>query len=288
MQLDHVIRVVVGSRQELPGPVRVEGIGGRVPRGNAFGAGLGHVGEALEQAVEHYLHQGLAIGGQVQRLPHILLAQLWMVYGVHDKNVGLVVGANLKLGDPVPVFQGDLSPVGLPGLQHSCPDQRLITPDLEDVLDGGSLSIMGLVGLVILIYLQLHLDTPAPLDQFVGTQAYVIGASLILAGPFPPAHFHDFGEDEGAGQNRAWAAADDIQSERVHHLAGDYPMEPEAVGPFVAGGLFIAGVVNPELGLLGVPGYAVSESDAITQLELPAVGFNLLPALYVAEGHHLK
>ena len=74
-----------------------------------------------------------------------------MVNRVYDKEVGLVVGSDHVLGDPVPVIQGDLGPVGLPRLQHGGSHQRLGAPDLADVLDDGGLSGKGLVGLVVLV-----------------------------------------------------------------------------------------------------------------------------------------
>ena len=160
--------------------------------------------------------------------------------------------------------------------------------EMAESLDDGGLRGKGLVGLVVLVGLQVHLDTPPPLHQLVRAQANVVGDLLVLAGRLPPAHFRDFGKDEGSGEDGAGLAAGDVHGQRVHHLAADDTMKAEAVGALVAGGLFVTRPVKPELGLCGVPGDAVVELDALPQAETPAVGGDLLPALYVRQGHHFK
>ena len=81
--------------------------------------------------------------------------------------------------------------------------------------------------------------------------------------------------------------ADHVQGIIVHHLAADDAVEAEVVGVVVTAGLLVTEVVNPELGLGGVPGGAVVEGDAFPEVEPPAVGLQLFPALDAGQSDHL-
>ena len=95
-------------------------------------------------------------------------------------------------------------------------------------------------------------------------------------------------EDHGAGQYGATLSANDVQSQTVYHLTSLNSMVRKAVGIVVAGGFFVAAEVNPELGLLGIPFRPVMESNAIAEVEAPAVGFYLFPTLNRTQRNYLK
>ena len=75
----------------------------------------------------------------------------------------------------------------------------------------------------------------------------------------------------------------DVNSHVVYHFASDEAVhaEPAAVLP-------VAVQVQTKLGGLGIPRFAIMELDPFPQLEAPAVGLYLLPALYRAQGNYLE
>ncbi len=120
----------------MPGSVRVVTIILGVFRSDTDSAGLGYVPVALLKAVVKGVDNGLAVDSQSKGLSYFLLLQLWMPDVVCHQGVDLVVGTSDGSGYPVDVLESDFEgQVGFAGGYHGSPNQFLVTPDLEHVLD---------------------------------------------------------------------------------------------------------------------------------------------------------
>ena len=206
------------------------------------------------------------------------------VDGVH---IRLVVGRRLPLGHPIPILKGYFRPIGFLGRQHRPPHLRLVAPHLPQGVNGWRAGVVSSrVGIVALIGFQLHILAGTPLHNPVRPQAHGEPFDFILRRLLEPAHILKLGENGRTRQDGTGFAANYIQRIVVHHFPADDAVKAEIVGVVVAAGFLIAEIVNPELGLRGIPRRAVMESNPLPQLEPPAVGANLFPTLNAGQPHH--
>ena len=276
--------VVAGRLQQTLGFLRVIAVVGKVAFVDADGAPLGDVADALLQPIIEGFHDEGAVHGQGQGPAHFPLAQFRVPDVIGHQGKDFVVGAGLGDGNGIPVLEADVhGPVGLGGLNHRRPDQRLRPPDLESPSDQRLLSVPSGVGLIVLESLDLHFLARPPFHNLVGADADGVPLPFILAGVLVPFGSLENGKDSGAGENGASYFADHIHGHIVDDFPGDFLVEAETA----ADGR-VAVQVQAELDGVGVPDFAVMESYTLAQGEPPSIRGLLRPAVHPTERHHLE
>ena len=127
-----------------------------------------------------------------------------------------------------------------------------------------------------------------PTDYLVWTKARALGVDLILSGSLEPVLVQEFGEDGGARQDGAGVFAVDEESQRVYCLSDKRAVERVVVSEAVPSRLVIAGVTDPESGVIRVPFRTVMEGHAVPQFETPGLRVELFPVVKTLQRDYLE
>ena len=284
-ELNLVVRVIVGFRQQFHRPIRIVGIDGRgifLVHPQGAGDAVGAAGAAGFGAKESQ-GQGFAVDGVGQGLADFQLPQFRMPDGIHIDGINLA-GHHLDRLAVLAVVDGfglvnghGPGQVGLAGLNHRRAHNFLFAPDVAGVFDGGRLgdevhrlgfhiAVKGGQGDVFAAHPFIPLvGTPA--DNLAGGVPLLLGYTLVVAGSDENVELAE------SRQHRAGAFADEIHGVVVDDFGPGFPHLGIGLIFHIA-----AQLIDGVGGGFGVPSLAVVERDALPQGQPPGVGFHLVKA----------